>query len=93
MDNEYKVSWIDTNPQNLSMAEQYVLKKQNKKHGKKESSKDMYKKVAARTSNKYLSKYELKTMLNFVLKSLPYFSMDELLLQNNNGFASYLYGK
>ena len=31
MDNEYKVSWIDTNPQNLSMPEQYVLKKQNKK--------------------------------------------------------------
>lgn len=93
MDNEYKVSWIDTNPQNLSMPEQYVLKKQNKKHGRKENSKDMYKKVASRTSNKYLSKYELKAMLNFVLKSLPYFSMDELLLQNNNGFASYLYGK
>ena len=93
MDNEYKVSWIDTNPQNLSMPEQYVLKKQNKKHGRNENSKDMYKKVASRTSNKYLSIYELKAMLNFVLKSLPYFSMDELLLQNNNGFASYLYGK
>ena len=37
MDNEYKVSWIDTNPQNSSMNEQYVFKRNtDRKKGKKE---------------------------------------------------------
>lgn len=35
MDNEYKVSWIDTNPQNSSMNEQYVFKKIRLKKEKK----------------------------------------------------------
>lgn len=94
MDNEYKVSWIDTNPQNSSMAEQYVLKKHNrKKQEKKETAEDMYEKSMQNRKPVFLSKYELKNMLNFVLKSLPKTTTGELLLDVSTGFSSYLSGK
>lgn len=94
MDNEYKVSWIDTNPQNSSMAEQYVLKKHSgKKQEKKETAEDMYEKSVQNRKPVFLSKYELKNMLNFVLKSLPRTTSSELLLDVSTGFSYYLCGK
>lgn len=94
MDNEYKVSWIDTNPQNSSMAEQYVFKKHSgKRQEKKETAEDMYEKSMQNRKPVFLSKYELKNMLNFVLKSLPRTTSGELLLDVSTGFSSYLNGK
>lgn len=94
MDNEYKVSWIDTNPQNSSMAEYYVSKKHNnKKQEKRENADDMYEKNRQVRKPVFLSKYELKNMLNFVLKSLPKSNTGELLLDVSAGFSSYLSGK
>lgn len=94
MDNEYKVSWIDTNPQNSSMAEQYVFKKHSgKKQEKKETAEDMYEKSVQNRKPVFLSKYELKNMLDFVLKSLPRTTSGKLLLDVSTGFSSYLSGK
>lgn len=94
MDNEYKVSWIDTNPQNSSMAEQYVFKKHSgKRQEKKETAEDMYEKSMQNRKPVFLSKYELKNMLNYVLKSLPKANSYELLLDVSTGFSSYLNGK
>ena len=55
MDNEYKVSWIDTNPQNSSMNEQYVFKKNTaKKREKKEVEEDSYEPVLQEGKNRVL---------------------------------------
>lgn len=94
MDNEYKVSWIDTNPQNSSMAEYYTQKKHSsKKNERKESLDDMYENARGSRQPVFLSKYELKNMLNYVLKSLPKTTTGELLLDVSAGFSSYLSGK
>ena len=79
MDNEYKVSWIDTNPQNSSMNEQYVFKRNtDRKKGKKEEvEEDSYEPVLQEGKNRFLSRYELKN----------------LLLHSPSGFASYLHDK
>ena len=57
MDNEYKVSWIDTNPQNSSMAEQYVFKKHNGKRQEKDRKKKKQQKICmknlCKTENLY----------------------------------------
>ena len=94
MDNEYKVSWIDTNPQNSSMNEQYVFKKNMaKKREKKEVEEDSYEPVLQESKNRFLSRYELKNLLDSVLRNLPLVCADRLLLHSPSGFASYLHDK
>lgn len=94
MDNEYKVSWIDTNPQNSSMNEQYVFKKNTaKKREKKEVEEDSYEPVLQEGKNRFLSRYELKNLLDSVLRNLPLVCSDRLLLHSPSGFASYLHDK
>ena len=95
MDNEYKVSWIDTNPQNSSMNEQYVFKRNtDRKKGKKEEvEEDSYEPVLQESKNRFLSRYELKNVLDSVLKNLPLICADRLLLHSPSGFASYLHDK
>ncbi len=94
MDNEYKVSWIDTNPQNSSMNEQYVFKKNTaKKREKKEVEEDSYEPVLQEGKNRFLSRYELKNLLDSVLRNLPLVCADRLLLHSPSGFASYLHDK
>ena len=94
MDNEYKVSWIDTNPQNSSMNEQYVFKKNTaKKREKKEVEEDSYEPVLQEGKNRVLSRYELKNLLDSVLRNLPLVCADRLLLHSPSGFASYLHDK
>ena len=94
MDNEYKVSWIDTNPQNSSMNEQYVFKKNTaKKREKKEVEEDSYEPVLQESKNRFLSRYELKNVLDSVLRNLPLVCADRLLLHSPSGFASYLHDK
>lgn len=94
MDNEYKVSWIDTNPHNSSMNEQYVFKKNTaKKREKKEVEEDSYEPVLQEGKNRFLSRYELKNLLDSVLRNLPLVCADRLLLHSPSGFASYLHDK
>lgn len=94
MDNEYKVSWIDTNPQNSSMNEQYVFKKNTaKKREKKEVEEDSYEPVLQESKNRFLNRYELKNLLDSVLRNLPLVCADRLLLHSPSGFASYLHDK
>ena len=85
---------MDNDPQNSSMNEQYVFKKNTaKKREKKEVEEDSYEPVLQESKNRFLSRYELKNLLDSVLKNLPLICADRLLLHSPSGFASYLHDK
>lgn len=89
MDNEYKVSWIDTNPQNSSYKNEYFAKN---KVVRKILSKDLEDKYVQRLQKgefAVLDKFEAEKKLENVLSFLPVVNPDGLIDNISYEFVSY----
>ena len=89
MDNEFKVSWIDTNPQNSSYQNEYFAKhKINKKISSKDI-KDRYEQRLEKGDFDILGAYEVKSKLESVLHNLPQVNPECLVDNVSYDFISY----
>ena len=93
MDNEFKVSWIDTNPQNSSYKNEYFTKN---KISKKISSQDIEDKYEQRLEKgdfdilgAILGAVEVKSKLEDILHDLPQVNTEILLENISHDFVSY----
>lgn len=89
MDNDYKVSWIDTNPQNSSYKNEYFARiKANKKILSQELE-DRYMQRLQKGEFAVLDKVEAASKLENILSFLPLVHPDGLVDNISYDFVSY----
>lgn len=89
MDNDYKVSWIDTNPQNSSYKNEYFARiKANKKILSQELE-DRYMQRLQKGEFAVLDKVEAASKLENILSFLPLVHTDRLVDNISYDFVSY----
>ena len=89
MDNDYKVSWIDTNPQNSSYKNEYFARiKANKKILSQELE-DRYMQRLQKGEFAVLNNIEAKSKLENILLFLPQVHPDGLVDNISYDFVSY----
>lgn len=89
MDNEYKVSWIDTNPQNSSYKNEYFAKIKTEKKSLSQDLKDKYEHRLQKGEFTVLDNIEAKSKLENVLSFLPNINPDGLVDNIPYDFVSY----
>ncbi|MCX4361416.1 hypothetical protein [Mucispirillum schaedleri] len=89
MDNEYKVSWIDTNPQNSSYKNEYFAKIKTEKKSLSQDLKDKYEHRLQKGEFTVLDNIEAKSKLENVLSFLPNINPDGLVDNISYDFVSY----
>lgn len=89
MDNEYKVSWIDTNPQNSSYKNEYFAKRKAERKTLLQELEDKYEQRYQKGEFILLNKYEAKSKLNNILLFLPSVNTDGLVDNISYDFVSY----
>ncbi len=89
MDNEYKVSWIDTNPQNSSYKNEYFAKTKIDRKILFQELKDKYEQRLQKGEFAVLDNIEAKSKLENVLSFLPNIHPDGLIDNISYDFVSY----
>lgn len=89
MDNEYKVSWIDTNPQNSSYKNEYFAKTKIDRKILSQELEDKYEQRLHKGEFVILNKIEAKSKLENILSFLPHVHPDGLIDNISYDFVSY----
>ncbi len=89
MDNEYKVSWIDTNPQNSSYKNEYFAKTKINRKILFQELEDKYEQRLQKGEFTVLDNIEAKSKLENVLSFLPNINPDGLVDNISYDFVSY----
>lgn len=89
MDNEYKVSWIDTNPQNSSYKNEYFVKAKVDKKSSSQNIEDKYELRLQKGEFVVLNNMEVKSKLENVLQFLPQSDTDGLVENISYDIISY----
>ena len=89
MDNEYKVSWIDTNPQNSSYKNEYFAKTKIDRKILFQELKDKYEQRLQKGEFAVLDNIEAKSKLENGLSFLPNIHPDGLIDNISYDFVSY----
>lgn len=89
MDNDYKVSWIDTNPQNSSYKNEYFAKQKVDRKILSQELEDKYEQRLQKGEFAVLDKNEAKSKLENVLLFLPQVNTDGLIDNISYDFVSY----
>ena len=89
MDNDYKVSWIDTNPQNSSYKNEYFAKTKIDRKILSQELEDRYMQRLQKGEYAVLNKVEAQSKLENVLLCLPKVNTDGLIDNISYDFVSY----
>lgn len=89
MDNEFKVSWIDTNPQNSSYRNEYFAKNKISKKISSQDIEDKYEQRLEKGDFDILGAVEVKSKLENILHDLPQVNTEILLENISHDFVSY----
>lgn len=92
MDNEYKVSWIDTNPQNSSYKNEYFAKQKIEKKVSPQNLEDKYEQRLQKGDVAMLNKVEAQSKLEDVLSFLQKTNPDGIVNNIPYEFVSYCNG-
>lgn len=89
MDNEYKVSWIDTNPQNSSYKNEYFAKTKINRKILFQELEDKYEQRLQKGEFAVLNRIEAKLKLENILLFLPQVHPDGIVDNISYDFVSY----
>ncbi len=89
MDNEFKVSWIDTNPQNSSYSNEYFAKNKLNKKISSQDIEDKYEQRFEKGEFDILGDVEVKAKLKNILHDLKYVNTEFLVDNISCDFVLY----
>ena len=89
MDNDYKVSWVDTNPQNSSYKNEYFAKTKIDRKILSQELEDKYEQRLQKGEFAVLNSVEAKSKLDNILLFLPHVHPDGLIDNISYDFVSY----
>lgn len=89
MDNEFKVSWIDTNPQNSSYSNEYFAKNKLSKKISSQDIEDKYEQRFEKDEFDILGDVEVKAKLKNILHDLKHVNTEFLVDNISCDFVLY----